>query len=172
MKFLKENSGFIALIALIAITTLFSLKAKADSVEVLLGGWSYHTNRAYVENNQYVSYNESHDVLGVKYKNVILSKFVNSYGEDSVVLAYDFVLTEFNVIGLEQTLSVPIGVVHGYTEAQTKDVYLGKGLSLYVMPTLHTELFTYKDLTLGLNLGIIPSNVLVFTSMITVNYTF
>jgi len=135
----KINSTIKNIFLLIIMTLSFS--AKAESIEILLGGWSKH----YIDTEEV--FNESHKMIGVKYGNWSFGKFTNSYNNKSVFLNKTFEIYKYNNL----SLNVVSGIVTGYTKKQTHDAYIGNGNSILLMPEI-----SYKLKMLTINNTIIP----------------
>jgi len=169
MKKLTKYIVFTLALGLFTITT-----AKADNVNILLGGWSNHLKHdSYhkVSEDALHKFNSSHNMVGFEYKNIVLSTFKNSYYNTSVLLGYNYSVVNFKTI-TNHKLNLVMGVVSGYNEYQAQEAYIGKGLSLYLLPTINTEIAKYKDVTLSLDTGIILGGNPVLVNSINIKIDF
>ncbi len=184
-------------LAAITISLIISTSIKADELEILIGGWSYHSNNEYLylkhdqpNHDQFIKevkagkklkgvdfeikkYNESHKMIGFKYNNIIASTFKNSYDNRSYLLGYNYNALEFNIIGLKQKANIMIGLVHGYKESEAGEAYIKNGFSLYVLPSLNTEFYSNDRFSFSVDTGILfASGQLVLTNSINIKIKF
>lgn len=120
-------------------------KEPVGEFSVILGGWSKH------HKDEDKDYNESHNMIGLEYKDVIIVKFDNSFDDNSVMLAYspelgDLLPFDSKLNGL-LTYGYTAGVVTGYHDGAHKPFILPKiamdygrvVLEIHILPTVVTE---------------------------------
>lgn len=117
-------------IILLLIIMMLSFSTTAQSVELLLGGWSKH------HVNTKEKFNENHKIIGIKYNNWSFGKFTNSYNNQSVFLDKTFEIYKYNNL----SFNIVAGIVTGYTKEQTGKTYIGNGKTIYLMPTISYQL--------------------------------
>ena len=162
---------------------LLSSPLKADQVSVIFGGSSYHLNDRKVDITKDCNYspcqsetinydyNSNHNLIGIKYNDIILSKFNNSFYRESVLLAYDFELIQVDrsFLSMDYKLSLIAGLVTGYKgETRTR---INDQLSFYISPNLETRYPINSELSISLNTSIIGSFDVVINSL-SINYNF
>ena len=184
-------------LVVISLSLITSTLIKADELEILIGGWSYHSNNEYIylnkkqkDHDQFVEevkagnkqlhvdfeikkYNESHKMIGFKYNNIIASTFKNSYDNRSYLLGYNYNALEFDIIGLKQKANIMIGLVHGYKESEASAAYIKNGFSVYFLPSLNTEFYNNDRFSFAIDTGILfASGQLVLTNSINIKIKF
>ncbi|CAH9016589.1 TMhelix containing protein [Vibrio phage 275E43-1] len=131
--------------AVLLLTYIFaSVQAKAEGVEVLAGGWSYHYDR----NDQ----NETHDLLGLCYERVCAARFVNSHNETSVLGYYYHPFLEgewWNVNG-------KLGIMGGY-EGHVDERYEVGGFIPMVGLGVSFEAFTVDSTSIWVDSTLTPT---------------
>ena len=153
-------------VSILAIAAFVPTVQAAD-IGVIFGGWSKHS-----VSDDY-NYNESHNAIGIKYNNFVLSSFTNSYNNHSVVAAYSYDLASSTFKGFTQTASVIGGFVTGYEKYQTGAAYLGNGISLYLLPTIATSYKINDTYSFAVDNGLIISdNGTVLTTTLRLNIKF
>lgn len=138
----------ILVLAFIFLTSVSSVQA--SELTVLFGGWSNHQ----IKDNDY-NFNQFHNILGIKYNNIIVTTFENSYYNRSHLLAYQYDIFDYKVNRFSQSFSLVGGVVTGYTADQVGAAYLDNNLSLYLLPTVTTSYHLSKDLKLSIDNGLL-----------------
>ena len=149
-----------SIIYAIVIYLLLIGNTKADEVTIYLGGWSEHYNIVDKDNKN--QFNGSHNIIGIKYKNILLSKFKNSYYKNSYLLAYEWRYADYDFKKINIGLSITSGFVTGYTKKQNH-FNINNTVSLYLSPTASIDYKLSNVSSAGFTLGLLPSEVGVAT---------
>lgn len=143
---MKDSIKAILLYATFLLLTYlwYAVPVKAEGLEVLAGGWSYHYDR----NDQ----NETHDLLGLCYDNVCAARFINSHNETSVLGYYYHPFLEgewWNVNG-------KLGIMGGY-EGHVDERYEVGGFMPMVGLGVSFKAFTVDSTSIWVDSTITPT---------------
>jgi hypothetical protein len=169
---MKYKTTALALLLSLSSTTAHSEALSGiESVALIFGGWSNHQT----EDSDWYNYNEDHDIKGIMFNNEYsVAVFENSYYRQSVLFSYNWRLWDASIYNLNIAASINTGIVTGYESYNEMGIaYLGGGLSVHVMPTLHVGYQLTNKFEIGVDFGWIPSNNgYVTTSSLNLTYKF
>lgn len=110
-------------ILLIALT-LISFNTLANDADLYLGGWSKHFNSSY-------DYNETNNLIGIEYDNLVVGKFDNSFDETTYIFGYDW-----NTQWYDIKVGALSGVMYGYTRGRLYDYLYESGSGKRLLPMI------------------------------------
>jgi hypothetical protein len=172
---MKKALKVLAIVSAIGAIGYVPEDAQAADLSVLFGGWSNHSTTQEKERSglygfkKDYKYNESHNMIGFKYNNCIVSTFKNSFYKRSVFIGYNYNLFGYDLGNFSQRFSVAGGFVTGYKKEQTQTAYIAGGVSLYLMPTITTTYNINNTYSLSINNGIMFADT---GSIVTTNLSF
>ena len=160
------NNNILLLVTLLTIIIIFTFEAKAEKLSILFGGWSNHN--MILKEGQKNNYNQNHKMVGIKYKNIIVSAFTNSHYDKSTVIAYDWHLYSKEYKRLTLDINVATGLVSGYDSYNIVD-----NISPYLLPTINLSYSLNNNYSITLNNGLLPDERgVILTTSLSVNYSF
>lgn len=113
----------ILLTLILSLISTYSLANEEEpSLDIYLGGWSYHVDAEF-------DYNESHNMVAIEYENIVFGSFKNSFDEDTYLLGYHWYkdVDDFRIGGMGL-------LTHGYSKGRYYEAFYKKGSGQKVLP--------------------------------------